>query len=70
LGRQNERDMRSNLKNWKKQQARCQNQMKQVRKAIERLTRSNRVKFGKQLKEGQEATEEMQEKNKICVKIR
>jgi exonuclease VII small subunit len=39
----------------------CQNQLKEVRKAVERLTRSNRVKFEKQLKDLEGATKEIQE---------
>jgi hypothetical protein len=47
---------------------RYQNQLKEVRKAIERLTRSSRVKFEKQFKDVKEATEEMQEENQRCVR--
>jgi Mg2+ and Co2+ transporter CorA len=70
VGRQTERGTRSNLKNCEKQQVKCHNQLKEVRKAIERLTRNNRVKLEKQLKDVQEATKEMQEENKRSARSR
>jgi exonuclease VII small subunit len=65
--RQTEIGVRSNLKNGEAHQAMCHNQLKKVQKAIERLTRSNQVKFEKQFKDIQEAREEMQEENQRCV---
>jgi hypothetical protein len=38
---QTESGARSNLKSWEKQQARGQNQLKEVGKEIKRLTRNN-----------------------------
>jgi chaperonin cofactor prefoldin len=70
VGIQTERGARSNLKNCEKQQTRCQNQLKEVRETIEKLTRNNRGKFEKQLKDVQIAREEMQEEKKRCVRSR
>jgi chromosome segregation ATPase len=51
------------LKEQREAARRCQNQLTEVRKAIERLTRRSWVKFEKQLKNVQEARAEMQEEN-------
>jgi Mg2+ and Co2+ transporter CorA len=59
VGRQTERGTRSNLKNCEKQQVKCHNQLKEVRKAIEGLMRNNRMKSEKQHKDVQEAIKEI-----------
>jgi hypothetical protein len=54
--KQTERSVKSKLKNNEKRQMWYQNRLKEVRKVIERLKRSNRVMFKKQLKDVQKAT--------------